>query len=85
MILEPPQVINTMRLGDASRTQEHTIGKVNTPWSCGRETVSSEIWLAANCKQVHEPIKKKVKESVLNSATESSCHHNLFLYREKHL
>ena len=37
-------------------------------------------------KQVlYEPIKKMIKESVLNSATESSCHHSFFEYLAKHL
>ena len=33
----------------------------------------------------YEPIEQMMKESVLNSATESSCHHNPFVYLAKHL
>ena len=34
---------------------------------------------------MYEPIKKMTKDSVLDSATESSCHHNFFVYLAKHL
>jgi len=44
------------------------------------------IWGTENLKQtLDEPIKKMMKESVLNSATESSCHHSFFVYLAKHL
>ena len=43
-------------------------------------------WHTENLKRaMYEPIKKMTKESVLNSATESSCHHNFFVYLAKHL
>jgi len=39
----------------------------------------------ARKRGMYEPIKKMTKESELNNATESSCHHNFFVYLAKHL
>ena len=48
----------------------------------------SAIWRAENLnlkRVLYESIEKMVKEKALNSAAESSCHHNFFAYLAQHL
>ena len=48
--------------------------------------LSVPTWRTENLKhELHEPIKKTMKDNVLNSATESSCHHKFLEYLAKHL
>ena len=48
--------------------------------------MSRDIPHAANRLEIlYEPTEQMMKERVLNTATESSCHHNPFVYLAKHL